>query len=438
MKKLYTLITAVIITVTLFGQTPESFKYQAVLRDASGNARSNANVTIDIAILQGTATGTQVFIETHIVTTNAFGLVNLEIGSKNPSGFQNIDWSAGPYFIKMGVDGTEMGTSQLLSVPYALHAKTAENGFSGDYNDLKNKPSNIDEDKTDDVNLTENQTISGDKTFSNIIVANNGINSNNNNIINVAAPIHSSDAVNKAYVDQLLARIDAIEDLLGIETFLDTRDNHDYKKVSIGNQIWMAENLAYLPSVNSKTLMSYTVPYYYVYGYDGTNVDEAKATSNYQNYGVLYNWTAAMAGLASSNNNPSGVQGVCPSGWHMPSSDEWKELEMFLGMSQSEADKGNWRGTDEGGKLKETGFSHWLSPNTGANDSTGFTALPGGGIGSDSDFHSIGEWAHFWTSTHDINNTDNSIARHVSYNEQRVYNNGHWKSLGYSVRCVKD
>jgi uncharacterized protein (TIGR02145 family) len=389
MKKLFSLITAVIITVTLFGQTPESFKYQAVLRDASGNVRSNANVAIDIAILQGAATGTQVFIETHIVTTNEFGLVNLEIGSKNPSGFADIDWSAGPYFIKIGVDGTEMGTSQLLSVPYALHAKTAENGFSGDYNDLKNKPS-------------------------------------------------MSDVVIKAYVDQLLARINVIEDLLGYETFHDTRDNHDYKKVAIGNQIWMAENLAYLPSVNSSAVMSFTEPYYYVYGYDGSNVDDAKASINYQNYGVLYNWTAAMAGSASSNDNPSGVQGVCPSGWHMPSSDEWKELEMFLGMSQSEAENGEWRGTDEGGKLKETGFSHWLSPNTGANDSTGFTALPGGGIGSDSDFHSIGEWAHFWTSTHDSNNTDNSIARHVSYDEQRVYNNGHWKSLAYSVRCVRD
>jgi|WetSurMetagenome_2_1015567.scaffolds.fasta_scaffold111278_2 uncharacterized protein (TIGR02145 family) len=389
MKKLFYTIAAVIITVTLFGQTPGSFKYQAVLRDGSGNVRVNTNVSIDIAILQGSAIGSQVFIETHIVTTNEFGLVNLEIGSKNPSGFADIDWSAGPYFIKIGVDGTEMGTSQLLSVPYALHAKTAENGFSGDYNDLKNKPS-------------------------------------------------MSDTVIRAYVDQLLARIDAIEDLLGYETFRDTRDNHDYKKVLIGNQKWMSENLAYLPSVNSKTLMSYTVPYYYVYGYDGTDVDEAKATSNYQNYGVLYNWTAAMAGLASSNDNPSGVQGVCPSGWHMPSSDEWKELEMFLGMNQSEADNGFWRGTDEGGKLKETGFSHWLSPNTGANDSTGFTALPGGALGSDSDFHNIGEWAHFWTSTHDSNNTDNSIARHLSYNEQRVYNNGHWKSLGYSVRCVKD
>lgn len=124
MKKLYTIIAAVIITAVLFGQTPAAFKYQAVLRDASGNVRANSDVNIDIVIIQGSAIGTQVFIETHSVTTNEFGLVNLEIGSKNISGFEDINWADGPYFIEVIVDGTEMGTSQLLSVPYALHAET--------------------------------------------------------------------------------------------------------------------------------------------------------------------------------------------------------------------------------------------------------------------------------------------------------------------------
>jgi hypothetical protein len=140
MKRLFTLVSVVMVTAVLFGQAPYSFKYQAVLRDASGNVRSNANVGIDVAILHGSATGIQVYNETHIVTTNEFGLVNLEMGSKNPAGFSEIDWSAGPYFIKISVDNIEMGTSQLLSVPYALHAKTAENAFSGDYDDLRNKP----------------------------------------------------------------------------------------------------------------------------------------------------------------------------------------------------------------------------------------------------------------------------------------------------------
>ena len=112
-----------------FSQSPAEFNYQAVLRDASGNIRANAGVTLNIQILQGSPAGTAVFNETHTVNTNNFGLVNLEIGSYNPAGFSAIDWANGPYFIKIIVDGTEMGTSQLLSVPYALYAKEA--GSSG-------------------------------------------------------------------------------------------------------------------------------------------------------------------------------------------------------------------------------------------------------------------------------------------------------------------
>jgi uncharacterized protein (TIGR02145 family) len=73
-----------------------------------------------------------------------------------------------------------------------------------------------------------------------------------------------------------------------------------------------------------------------------------------------------------------GVQGVCPDGWHLPADAEWKVLEMFLGMSQADADKYDWRGSDEGGQLKELGFTDWSVPNTGASNSSGFTAVPGG------------------------------------------------------------
>ncbi len=137
-------------------------------------------------------------------------------------------------------------------------------------------------------------------------------------------------------------------------TFTDSRDGHEYNWIKICNQVWMAENLTYLPSVSPSSAGSYTDPYYYVYGYQGNSVSEAKATSNYATYGVLYNWPATMAGASSSSTNPCGVQGVCPDGWHLPSDAEWIELEMHLGMSQADADNEGWRGTDEGGKLKET------------------------------------------------------------------------------------
>jgi len=112
--------------------------------------------------------------------------------------------------------------------------------------------------------------------------------------------------------------------------FTDSRDSRVYKTIQIGTQTWMAENLAYLPSVSPPGPGSFTVPYYYVYSYSGNDVNAAKATSYYNKYGVLYNWPAAMNGAASSNANPSGVQGCCPQGWHLPSLDEWRVLENYL------------------------------------------------------------------------------------------------------------
>jgi len=173
-------------------------------------------------------------------------------------------------------------------------------------------------------------------------------------------------------------------------TFIDSRDGNEYNWVQIGDQVWMAENLAYLPSVNMVADGSEDAAgsYYYVYGYDGTNVAEAKATDNYTTYGVLYNWTAAMDGEASSTTNPSGIQGVCPAGWHLPSDAEWTELTDYLG-GESVA----------GGKLKETGTTHWASPNTDATNETGFTALPGGYRGSNGTFNYIGYFGYWWSAS---------------------------------------
>jgi len=125
MKKLC-LIFALLACLSGLAQNSSGFKYQAIIRDAAGNVNANANVNMEISILQGTADGTMVFTETHNVTSNTFGLLNLTIGSVNPSDFNLIDWANGPYFIRISIDGVEFGTSQLLSVPYALHAKTTE------------------------------------------------------------------------------------------------------------------------------------------------------------------------------------------------------------------------------------------------------------------------------------------------------------------------
>jgi hypothetical protein len=132
MKKLFTFLVLVGFTSVAFAQAPEKMSYQAVVRDNGNALVSNQTVGMQISVLQGSALGTAVYVETQIPTTNANGLVSIEIGmgSVVSGDFSAIDWSAGPYFIKTetdpigGTNYTITGTSELLSVPYALHAKT--------------------------------------------------------------------------------------------------------------------------------------------------------------------------------------------------------------------------------------------------------------------------------------------------------------------------
>ncbi len=134
MKKIVTFLTTVIFTATIWAQSPERMSYQAVIRDASENLVTNQAVSMQISILQGSESGTAVYVEIQTPTTNNNGLVSIEIGSGTlvDGDFSTIDWSVGPYFLKTetdlngGMNYTITGTSQLLSVPYALHAKTAE------------------------------------------------------------------------------------------------------------------------------------------------------------------------------------------------------------------------------------------------------------------------------------------------------------------------
>ncbi len=206
------------------------------------------------------------------------------------------------------------------------------------------------------------------------------------------------------------------------EPFIDERDANEYQTVLIGNKYWMAENLKYLPSVVGTDMSSNDEAYYYVYDYNGTDVEEAKSTENYAIYGVLYNWHAAMNGDNTSQTNPSGVQGICPVGWHLPSTSEWSELTNVVGGKTA-------------CKLKEEGCVHWSEPNEGATNERGFTALPGGRFNVDV-FETIGDRGNWWSST----GLPNVFAycRFMSYNNSYVENTLAYKEFGFSVRCVKD
>jgi len=134
MKKIFTILVTVFLTAIVFAQVPEKMSYQAVIRNSSDVLVSNTQIGMQISILQGSASGAAVYVETQSLTTNANGLVSVEIGAGTIviGNFATIDWANGPYFIKTetdlagGINYTITGTSQLLSVPYAFHAKTAE------------------------------------------------------------------------------------------------------------------------------------------------------------------------------------------------------------------------------------------------------------------------------------------------------------------------
>ncbi|MCP4089644.1 MAG: hypothetical protein GY746_07605, partial [Gammaproteobacteria bacterium] len=236
-------------------------------------------------------------------------------------------------------------------------------------------------------------------------------------------------------------------DEVTVKTYLtDSRDGKNYTITLIGSQCWMAENLAYLPSVNPSNSSSDSYPRYYVYDYEGTDVNAAKTHTSagvgmYDEYGVLYNWPAAMAGSSSSNTVPSGVQGICTAGWHLPGDEEWKVLEGAVdgtyGYPDAEWDKVWHRGTDAGANLKEVGTNHWYTPNNGATNSSGFTALPGGRRYSNDLFEYITWDGYFWSSTE--YGADQSWYRFMHYHHMTVYRDySHTKECGFSVRCLKD
>jgi uncharacterized protein (TIGR02145 family) len=159
MKRIFTLIALLIIGLMLKGQAPAGFTYQALLKDAAGTIKPNTATIVKFEILQASATGTVAYSETHNTTTTSSGLINLSLGTGTPvtGTFSSIDWSTGTYFLKISIDGTVMGATQLLSVPYALYSTKAGNGFSGNYTDLTNKP-----DLT--VGAVKKLTVSGETT----------------------------------------------------------------------------------------------------------------------------------------------------------------------------------------------------------------------------------------------------------------------------------
>ncbi len=193
------------------------------------------------------------------------------------------------------------------------------------------------------------------------------------------------------------------------QTIVNDFDGNVYNTVQIGAQFWLKENLKSLHYSDGAEIPG-TV------GYNNSD-------SLINIYGRLYTWAAAMR-----NSTTQGVQGVCPDGWHVPTDAEWVTLENFLGGAAV-----------AGGKMKEAGTAHWNAPNTGADNSSGFTALPGGEYDdyyTPHQFRLLNEYAVFWTSTQV--GSLKARERYIEFSSTASSIYDWFKVMKYSIRCVKN
>ncbi len=210
-------------------------------------------------------------------------------------------------------------------------------------------------------------------------------------------------------------------------------DGNTYDAVKLGDQVWMAENLRTTKYADGTTIpmgssTSTTTAYRYYPNNKSTNVDTC---------GYLYNWKAVMRNSPSSSSNPSGVQGVCPNGWHVPSDAEWTQLTDYVS-SQSQYVCGSSNNNIAKALASTTGWNSSSSTcdvgnNPSVNNATGFSAVPAGYYNGGYDF--FGDGANFWSATQ--NNSNNAYNRNLNYNNANVNRNNNNKYGGYSVRCLR-
>ncbi len=686
----------VLAVASLMAQAPEKFSYQAVVRNASNALVTNAPVSVRVSILQGSANGSAVYVETLTATTNANGLLTIEIGggTVQQGVLADIDWANGPFFLKTetdpngGSDYSVTSTQQLLSVPYALYSKEAGNGFSGDYNDLTNLPqipqipadvsafsndvgyltdytetdptvpawakeankpaydyseiantptiptipadvsaftndagyitmdsvpvvptnvsaftndadyltdytetdptvpawakeankpaydyseiantptiptipanvsafyndagyitmdsvpavptnvsaftndagyltdyaetdptvpawakeankpaydyseiantpniptvpTNVSafannagyitaEDIPAQVNADWNATtgvaqilnkptlFSGNyndltnkpttvSTFTNDASYVSNAECANVNLCDLAtslAQLNATVADMNSTIDSLRNRIEELEngespvnpDPVDPDTvptgtsfnvdglacpgtaMITDKDGNHYETVAIGQQCWMKTNLKTTKYADGTPVASVGGIYH-----AGGNV------TNDATYGLLYNWSAVMYGSVSSTDNPSGVRGICPTGWHVPSNAEWTQLKQYVSSRIENRCDGNLNNIAKA--LASTG--NWISNSIGCtvgdyapnNNTTGFTAQPAG-----DNTGSVGNFASFWSCTQS-SSTQAYAFKMESTSATVNQNSTPEKSTGYSVRCVRD
>ncbi len=207
-------------------------------------------------------------------------------------------------------------------------------------------------------------------------------------------------------------------------TLTDSRDLQNYNTVQIGTQCWMAENLNIGTMINGSGNQT-----------DNSTIEKYcydDNTANCDIYGGLYQWDEMMEYTTTE-----GIQGICPTGWHVPTDDEWCTLENEVDVGTVDCNRNGGGGTDAGGNLKETGTVHWTSQNVGATNSSGFTGL-GTGYHHINGTYSIyfHDYTYMWSSDED--GGTNAWRRNLAYSTAQISRASIDKAFGFSVRCIQD
>lgn len=374
MKNLTFLITVLLLGVAVSAQSPQSFRYQAVARDNSGNVLANQNVSFRISILSDSVSGTAAYSETHTgLSTNSFGLVELEIGKGTPETgtFSSIDWGSSSYFVKNEMDPAGgsayqvLSTSQLLSVPYALYSQKSGNGFSG--------------------------TTAGEMLYW-----------NGSEWVNVAP----------GATGQVLTFINGVPTWHGTGAVA-----NDVWNPATG-KIWMDRNLGALQVATSSTdTSSYGYLYQWGRGTDGHQIRTSGTTTTLSNY--YSSWPGHGNFILTTNDpndwsNPQnndlwqGVNGInnpCPIGYRLPTDAEWNEE-----------------------------VSTWITDNAaGAYASILKLPLAGGRNYNSGSLNNVGSFGLYWSTA-----VSGIYSRPLFINSTNAYMITLYRTYGLSVRCIKD
>jgi uncharacterized protein (TIGR02145 family) len=324
--------------------------------------------------------------------------------------------------VEAGTNVTITGSGTSAS-PYIVNASEVDGDVTNEIQDLSINGNALKitlNGSATSIDLSPYLDNTDDQTLAGILTVNTS--AGDKKITNLGYPVSAQDAATKAYVDVLLEQILELQIVTGVR--VKDIDDNVYKIITIGTQTWMSENLkttkysdgTVIPLITDGTAWETagrnTSPGYCWY-------NAPNETTNLTTYGALYNWYAI-------NTTTNGNKNVCPTGWHVPTDGEWTTLTTYLGGE-----------TVAGGKMKEAGLAHWVTPNTGATNESGFSGLPGGFRFFNGTFGYIGLIGYWWSSTED--DTTDAWYRDLDYDYGDVFRSSYGgKGSGFSVRCLRD